>query len=213
MKRKYYVVFAGYQPGIYDSWEECEAQVKGFHGAKYKSYNSCEDATAAFRKVMDVDEMQFYSFLAERKNPVVDYSAFPEIALNAISVDGACDRNPGGNVEYQGVVVGTGERLFHVGPLPGGSNNIGEFLALVHVLAYLHNKGDGTTPIYSDSRTAMSWIRQRRHKSTVQMPADSKLANMLERANHWLATHQWTNPIYKWETEKWGEVPADFGRK
>lgn len=213
MKRKYYVVFAGYQPGIYDSWEECEAQVKGFHGAKFKSYNSCEDATAAFRKVMDVDEMQFYSFLAERKNPVVDYSAFPEIALNAISVDGACDRNPGGNVEYQGVVVGTGERLFHVGPLPGGSNNIGEFLALVHVLAYLHNKGDGTTPIYSDSRTAMSWIRQRRHKSTVQMPADSKLANMLERANHWLATHQWTNPIYKWETEKWGEVPADFGRK
>lgn len=213
MKRKYYVVFAGYQPGIYDSWEECEAQVKGFHGAKFKSYDSCEDATAAFRKVMDVDEMRFYSFLAEKKNPVVDYSAFPEIALNAISVDGACDRNPGGNVEYQGVVVGTGERLFHVGPLPGGSNNIGEFLALVHVLAYLHNKGDGTTPIYSDSRTAMSWIRQRRHKSTVRMPADSKLANMLERANRWLATHQWTNPIYKWETEKWGEVPADFGRK
>lgn len=213
MKRKYYVVWVGRQPGIYDTWEECQAQTEGYPGAKFKAFPSCEDATEAFRKVADAEEMQFYKILSKHNTPAINYSAYPEILQNAIAVDGACDKNPGGNVEYQGIVVGTGERVFHVGPLPGGSNNIGEFLGLVHALALLYNKGDGATPIYSDSRTALSWVRHRRHKSTVQMEPGCKLAQMLERANAWLATHQWTNPIYKWNTEEWGEIPADFGRK
>lgn len=213
MGRKFYVVWEGYHPGIYDSWEECEAQVKGFPQAKYKAYNSCEEATAAYRKMADATALALFEGLSKSVKPVVNYSAFPEIKLNAIAVDGACDRNPGGNVEYQGVEVGTGNQIFHVGPLPGGSNNIGEYLGLVHALAYLYNKGDGSTPIYTDSRTALSWIKNRRHKSTVKIPQDYKLAEMLVRADYWLATHQWTNPIYKWETEKWGEIPADFGRK
>lgn len=210
---KFYVVWAGYQPGIYDSWEECQAQINGFSGARFRAFPSCEEATMAFRKEMDIEEMKFYTFLSKQQAQRVNYSAFPEIRLDAIAVDGACDKNPGGNVEYQGVVVGTGERLFHFGPVLGGSNNIGEYLGLVHALAYLAQKGDTTTPIYSDSRTALSWIRHRRNKSTVAMPPDSKLATLLARADHWLATHTWQNPVLKWDTERWGEIPADFGRK
>lgn len=211
-KRKFYVVWAGYQPGIYDTWEECKAQVDGFAGARYRAFDTCEDATAAFRKENDVEAMQFYTFLSKAK-PVINYDAFPEIRQDAIAVDGACDKNPGGNVEYQGVAVGSGERLFHVGPMPGGSNNIGEYLGLVHALAYLAQKGDTSTPVYSDSRTALAWLRHRKCKTTVQLPAESKLAQLIARADRWVATHTWLNPVLKWDTETWGEIPADFGRK
>lgn len=212
-QRKFYVVWEGLQPGIYDSWEECKAQVDGYKGAKYRAYDSCEAATAAFRKQMDVEEMKFYTFLTQKREVRPNYAANPEIRLDAIAVDAACNKNPGGMVEYQGVVVGTGERLFHVGPFPGGTNNIGEYIGIVHALAYLTQRGDGTTPIYSDSRTALSWVRNRHSRSTVQLPPDSKLKELLDRADRWIATHTWINPIYKWNTEDWGEIPADFGRK
>lgn len=212
-KRKFYVVFNGLQPGIYDNWDDCKEQVDGFKGAEYKAYDSCLAATEAFRKRMDVDEMRFYTFLSKQTADSPDYSVFPQIKTNAIAVDAACNKNPGGDMEYQGVLVGSGERIFHVGPLPGGSNNIGEYLALVHALALLAQRGDHTTPVYSDSVTALSWLRRRHSHSTLQMAPESKLGELLRRADHWVATHQWLNPVYKWETETWGEIPADFGRK
>ncbi|MCD8388495.1 MAG: ribonuclease H family protein [Bacteroidales bacterium] len=212
-KGKYYVVWAGYQPGIYDTWEECKAQIDGFSGARYRAFDTCEEATEAFRREMDVQEMQFYTFLTKQKAQAINFDAFPEIRLDAIAVDGACDKNPGGKIEYQGVRVGTGERIFHLGPLEGGSNNLAEYLGLVHALALLQQQGDNTTPVYSDSRTAISWVRKRHNRSTLQLAPDSKLAQILARADRWVATHTWQNPIIKWETEKWGEIPADFGRK
>jgi hypothetical protein len=36
---------------------------------------------------------------------------------------------------------------------------------------------------------------------------------MIERAEKWLKENRYSNKIVKWETELWGEVPADFGRK
>lgn len=213
-RRKFYVVWSGRVPGIYDNWPDAHDQVEGFPGARYKAFDSCEDATIAFRKEGDAADRLIFSRMAEKKAPVkVDYSMFPEIKLDAISVDGACDRNPGGNVEYRGVRVGTGEEVFHVGPLVGGTNNIGEYIGLVHVLALLQSKGDHTTPIYTDSVTALAWLRNRHSRSKVQIDPSLPLASILARADAWVASHQWRNPILKWETEKWGEIPADFGRK
>lgn len=213
-KRKFYVVWAGRVPGIYDNWPDAHDQVDGFPGARFKAFDSCEDATLAFRKEADAADRLIFSRMAEKRNQqVVNYSAFPEICLDAISVDGACDRNPGGNVEYRGVRVGTGEEIFHVGPLVGGSNNIGEYIGLVHVLAFLQSQGDDTTPVYTDSRTALSWLRNRHNRSTVKIDPSLPLAKILARADAWVATHQWKNPVLKWNTELWGEIPADFGRK
>ena len=37
---KYYGVKQGHNPGIYTTWADCEAQVKGYKGAQYKSFGS-----------------------------------------------------------------------------------------------------------------------------------------------------------------------------
>lgn len=210
--RKFYVVWEGRAPGIYETWEEAKDQIENYPGARYKSFSNLEDATIAFRG--DPSEyMGIFKAMGTRPVKVINYELFPEIKLNAIAVDAACSKNPG-PVEYQGVLVGTGERIFHFGPLAGGTNNIGEYLALVHAAAMLERKGDKDTPIYSDSRTALSWIRNRHSKTTLAPDAsNAKVREVLARADRWVATHLIRNPILKWETERWGEIPADFGRK
>ena len=134
-----------------------------------------------------------------------------EVKAEALAVDAACSGNPG-PMEYRGVYLKTGEEVFHFGPVKG-TNNIGEFLAIVHALALLQQKGINMT-IYSDSQTAQCWVRQKKVKTTLQRtPQTEKLFQLIARAENWLRTHSYDTPIIKWETEKWGEVPADFGRK
>lgn len=212
MARKFYVVWEGRAPGIYDSWEEAREQIEGFPGAKYKSFSSQTAATEAFRDYGG-DELYALRALAERKaTQLVNYEAFPEIRLDAIAVDAACAGNPG-VMEYRGVVVGTGEELFHFGPVADGTNNVGEFLALVHALA-LCEKNGWTRTIYSDSRTAQAWLRNRKARTSLApTPRNAALLATLQRAERWVQTHTPRCPVVKWDTEKWGEIPADFGRK
>ena len=210
--RKFYVVWNGGAPGIYDSWEECKLQINGYPNAKYKSFKTQEAAIAAYRGD-PIEQLSFFKKMAEHQSSIINYEAFPEIRLDAIAVDGACSGNPG-LMEYRGVKVGTGEEIFHVGPLKDGTNNVAEYLALIHALALLDKQGDKNTPIYSDSRNAISWIKKRGHNSKLQLTSDNiKIHEMLARANRWILTHPIHNPIIKWETDKWGEIPADFGRK
>lgn len=211
-KRKFYVVWEGREPGIYDSWDDCLEQVEGFPGARYKSFTSQDVATEAFRS----DPSQYSGLLhklAQRDAMIVDYTTIPEIRLDAWAVDGACAGVPG-PMEYRGVRVADGAELFRVGPYEGGTNNIAEYLAIIHAAALLMAAGDTTTPIYSDSRTAQSWIRRGHSNTTLKpTPENARVRAVLARADAWLASHRIPNPIIKWETERWGEIPADFGRK
>ena len=117
-------------------------------------------------------------------------------------------------MEYRGVDVMTGAELFRQGPFQDATNNIGEFLALVHALAFFHNTQNDHTAIYSDSRTALAWVRDRKCKSKLERTTNNeRVFELIGRAERWLATHSWTNRIIKWDTEEWGEIPADFGRK
>ena len=43
-KWSYYAVARGKKVGIYTNWNACKIQVDGFKGAKYKGFNSKEDA-------------------------------------------------------------------------------------------------------------------------------------------------------------------------
>ncbi len=212
--RKFYVVFKGKAPGLYDSWEECKAQIEGFPGAVYRAFQDQDEATEAFRRHDSGEDMAIYKAMRRRDAAVVNYEAFPEIRLDAIAVDASCPGNPG-PVEYRGVRVGTGEQLFRVGPLQGGTNNIGEYLALVHVSAMLMKGGDTTTPIYSDSRTAIGWFMRGASNTKIRpSAANEALRQILARADAWRRVNRVIpNPIFKWDTDRWGEIPADFGRK
>ncbi len=220
-KQKYYVVWRGKQPGVYTDWDECFEQVKGFEGAKYKSFSSITEAEEAFQKTPEEYIQPKATATKKTISPLCGRGAGGEVIVPSLCVDAACSGNPG-NMEYRGVYLldihQNGEReereLFRRGPFPEGTNNIGEFLALVHGLAELHKQGNTTLTIYSDSRTAQSWVKQKKAKTKlVQTANNALLFQLIQRAENWLQTHTWNNPILKWDTEHWGEIPADFGRK
>jgi ribonuclease HI len=200
-KQKYYVVWIGRQPGIYTTWAECAAQVEGFSGAKYKAFERKEQAVEAFAQ-------EWKQHVGVTRQFILP----PDVIADSISVDAACDGSPG-NLEYRGVHTKTGKKLFHVGPLPNGTNNLGEFLAIVHALAMLQKEGDNK-PIYSDSRTAIAWVRQKTVRSKLPRREDTqKVWGLADRALAWLQNNSYANQVLDWDTQKWGEIRADFGRK
>ena len=207
---KFYVVWQGKKLGIYTSWPECQEQINGVKTALYKSFESKAEAEMAF-----AGKAEDYIQKKSAVKPVTTKSKKNNNAIiwDSISVDAACSGNPG-LMEYQGVDTKTKERIFHQGPFLIGTNNIGEFLAIVHALALYKQKGLHNRPIYSDSVTAMGWVKKK--KANTKLEQNAKTANLYDlilRAENWLKQNSFTNPILKWETEVCGEIPADFGRK
>lgn len=217
--KKYYVVWKGRQPGVYDNIEDALEQVEDFPGASFKSFDSPQAAAEAFRhteRKTDRTELGSILLASSRnnmpKNGAPDYMSFPEIDLNGWAVDASCLGNPG-RMEYRGVELMSGREIFRVGPFEKSTNNIGEFLAIVHALALQFQSGENH-PIYSDSVTGMAWVRNRKIKTQLTRTHENeKCFIMMERALSWLNTHTYSTKILKWQTERWGEVPADFGRK
>lgn len=209
-KPKYYVVWKGKTPGIYTSWAACEAEVKGVD-AKYKGFATREEAEKAIRK----DYTAYISSTAHPSSiqPAQRIASAPVKPIYpALAVDAACSGNPG-KMEFRGVIADTGTEVFHRGPYSGGTNNVGEFLALVLGLAYL-KANHLPWVLYSDSRTAIAWLRKGKAQTKlVPTPQNAELFRMLQQAEQWLATNPYNTHVYKWDTELWGEIPADFGRK
>ena len=210
--KKFYVVWQGQRTGIFETWAECKAQVDGIPTARYKSFPTREEAEIAFARGHQAYIKMNAAAAATGKKSSSSSSPAGAYDVESIAVDGAWNTATG-YAEYQGVYVRTGERIFHQGPFADASNNIVEFLALVHALAYLHQRGS-TMPVYSDSQTAISWLRKKHCKTTREPNQENaELFKLIERAETWLHTHTYTNPVRKWLTDKWGEIPADFGRK
>ena len=200
-KEKFYVVWKGHNPGIYLSWSDCQNEVKNVKGALYRSYKNLEEAKVAFslgyKKSIKKDSKKYLG-------------AGPE--LNSISVDAASSGNPG-IMEYQGVDTRSKKILFKMGPFKNSTNNIGEFLALVHGIAMMENQSEKKT-IYSDSITAISWVNKKKCQTKLKRNKDNNdVFILIERAIFWLKKSNFSVKIKKWETKLWGEIPADFGRK
>lgn len=206
-KRKFYVVWQGISPGVYDSWAECSAMIQGVKGASYKSFPDLPAALKAYREgttrvLAQSDPADPVPARINNEGPV-----YP-----CLAVDAACAGNPG-LMEYQGVEGHTKKRIFHQGPFQHGTNNIGEFLALVHALAYL-KKHEIRMPVYTDSVTALAWLRDGKAKTKLAPSSqNADLFDMIARAEYWLHLNPGPYDVRKWITETWGEIPADFGRK
>ena len=207
---KTYVVWVGRHPGIYQSWEDCKAEVENFPNARYKAFSSRTEAILAYRESDKEASGVLRSIASHLKEEA--YMSNPEVNLDSIAVDAGCSGNPG-LLEYRGVYLRTGKEIFHQGPFEHGTNNIGEFLAIVHALALL-KKNNSNMTVYSDSMVAQKWVREKKCKTKLEKnDKNSVLHTLIERAEAWLAANSYTNQVVKWQTEKWGEIPADFGRK
>lgn len=202
-QQKFYVVWKGRETGVFETWEECKAQVHEFPQAKYKAFKTLDEAKEAF----DVGAASL-----ERAESKESAKLVEKPIVESIAVDGAWNTITG-DVEYRGVDLNTGKEIFKQGPFKNGTNNIVEFLAIVHALAYC-KKLNLKVPIYSDSRNAINWVRDKQARTKLEREtANQKLFELVDRAIKWLNENEYDNQILKWETGTWGENPADFGRK
>ena len=202
-KQKFYVVWVGLRPGIYESWEACSIQVTGVADARYKSYATKHEAEQAFMSGPPAPTRS-----APKPKPSglgkPEYGLCVDAAWNTVT----------GWVEYRGVVIPEGIEVFKQGPYPDGTNNIVEFLALVHGIAWCKKHNQTNMPIYSDSQTAIGWVKRKKANSKHTFHNGNEiLKDLLERAEQWLSANAWSYPLHKWDTKNWGEIPADFGRK
>lgn len=209
-KLKYYAVWKGHTPGVYSDWASCKAQIHQFEGAKYKSFKSLSEAQAALNTSY---EGHVNSQKAKPSPSVVQ--AHPVVGspkLDTISVDAASSGNPG-LMEYRGVDTQTKKQLFYQGPFEDSTNNVGEFLAIVHALAFL-KQAKIQKPVYSDSRTAISWVAKKKCNTKLKpSKKNTKVFDLINRAEVWLKNNPIQVDLLKWHTKAWGEIPADFGRK
>ena len=186
--------------------EECKRQVENFEGALYKSFPSQELAEKAYSS-------NPYKYIGKEKSGTkARVLSQGDFIKDSLAVDAACSGNPG-PMEYRGVYVADGRELFLKGPYQMGTNNVGEFLAIVHGLAFLKQQNIDI-PIYSDSVNAMLWIKNKKCKTKLEACEENKIIfDLIARAEKWLNENTYKNKILKWETDQWGEIPADFGRK
>lgn len=220
-KVKYYVVWVGKKTGVFTTWAECQAQVSGVKDSKFKSFETKQQAESAFKdgwqrhwgsgKNAAPAQPRGQAGSSVKQTVMLEAEA-ASIDYDSISVDVGTRGNPG-PVEYKGVDTQTGDILFYVGPIQNGTNNLGEFIAIVHALRYLKEKGSKQT-VYTDSRTALSWLRNKKVASTLKRDASTaKIWELTDEAVKWIQMNTYANKVVKWNTEEWGEIKADFGRK
>ncbi len=205
-KQRYYVVWKGRETGIFPTWGQAEAQVKGFVGAQYKAFDSRPEAEAAFQ-----GEYEAYKGKPSSSGKWRTASELP--IRPSLCVDAAASGSPG-PVEYRGVDLETGRELFCAGPYKRGTNNVGEFLAIVHALSWLDKHGK-QMPVYSDSESAIAWVNTGVAKTKLEHDSQNAvLFALIRSAENWLAENELReDSVLKWDTVMWGENPADFGRK
>ena len=119
--KRFYVVFNGRQPGVYDNIDDALDQVDDYPGASFKSFATAQEASEAFRRSSarqdSTDLGALLKQASDETNPIerrTDYFAFPEIDLNGWAVDASCLGNPG-VMEYRGVELMSGREIFRVG--------------------------------------------------------------------------------------------------
>jgi len=209
-KKKFYAVWKGHNTGVFESWDDCKAQIKDFQGAQYKSFTTFEAAKKALKENYKDHIGKKKTFKSELTQEQLQKIGQPN--YNSISVDAASRGNPG-IMEYRGVDTKTEKEIFKQGPFEEATNNIGEFLAIVHALALLKQKKSEKI-IYTDSRTALSWIKKKICNTKLEQVEKNKpVFELVDRAVKWLQSNDYTTVVVKWETKAWGEIPADFGRK
>ena len=198
----------GRKTGIFETWKECNNQVNGFPNARFLSFKTREEAEYAFSK----SPGEYWGKREQISIHKLDINLLDEIEIESMAVDATCEGSPG-IMGYRGVYLKEKKEIFKFGPFKRGTNNIGEFLAIVEALKYLKTTGRDIT-IYSDSKVAIGWVRKKVCNTKLEKNEDtSEVYNEIKKAIRWLNENEYPNLILKWETSRWGENPADYGKK
>ena len=205
---KRYVVWKWKTPGIYTNWNQCKAQVQGFPDARYKSYTSSSEAQNAYEL--------WYNASKSTLLRVPELIKSGQVSANSICTDAACQGNPW-NLEWRGVDTQSWKQLFRSNVYTEWTVNIGEYIALLQGMKYLIDTQRSDWSIYTDSRVAMSRVKNWKHKSQLNWTNyNTKLKHVLDQ---WGLRSE-ANRVYidqmkivKRKTKERGEIPADFGRK
>lgn len=185
----YYGVKRGRIPGIYNSWKECELQVKGFSDAKFKKFNTIEEAEEYLNQVEDIQNEQ---------------------PTEGLAVDASLIKDNVG--EYQIFDIKTQKIIYNSGIYQNTTVNIMEFLAIACAILIIDsNENFKDYSIYSDSATALTWIRNKEIK-TNNSP-DPNTLNELRAAIEYIKVRPGNIPVKKWNTKVLKDIPADFKRK
>ncbi|MDD9820387.1 MAG: ribonuclease H family protein [Nitrospira sp.] len=152
---KFYAVRDGRKPGIYTTWPACEAQVREFPRARYKSFSTREDAKA------------FLAGASPAATPAASAATRQTTNVVHIWVDGAWlqqgEEPPRFGWAY---VILNGEQELHRGKghaVPADAqqhrNVAAEIQAVVHALTWCRNHGITTATIYFDYQGLASWVQ------------------------------------------------------
>lgn len=109
---------------------------------------------------------------------------------------------------FRAVDLSSGSELFREST-GNWTNNVGEFLGIVAVVKYIIEHPGTPRVIYSDSKTAITWYRDRRTASARHCPALLKAEIFLKVMDEKIRDIR----LEYWDNRLWGENPADFGNK
>lgn len=138
-----------------------------------------------------------------------------------ISVDAGTQGNPG-LCFYRVVDIANGIQLGEKN-LGEGTNNLAEFIGLVNAIkecvrshklrAGLYKTSSEPRDLYTDSQTALAWLRRKDVKTSFSGPILLEVSKCIVFLNSDEYANQKAVRVFKWNTKEWGEIPADFGRK
>lgn len=208
--KNFYVVWIGTSPGVYTTWAECDDAIRGYSNPKYKSFPTLESAEKAFLEGPNDywGTNKFVSSISEDQLALIGRPV-----SNSVCVDTAWFAESE-IMEYRGVWHHDKSVAFEAGPFENATKNIGKFLAIVHAIA-LMKKQSIDWPVYSDSKTAIRWVRRKhvKAKSMRMGETSEKINDLIARALRWLEVNDFKNDILIWNTKAWGENPAAYSRK
>ncbi len=165
--------------------------VSGVKGSKYKAFPTLQEAETAFQ----IGRVPYYQ--SEKKWNVQELP----FVKKSIAVDAACS-SATGIMEYQGIDLVSGQVIFRVSQ-PNGTNNIGEFLAIVHGLSWLQKEKKTDYVLYSDSKIAINRVKNGKCNTNFAPTAENlQLFDLIRRAEDWLANQSFSTQILKRHTDE-----------
>ncbi|MEJ0005513.1 MAG: ribonuclease H family protein [Steroidobacteraceae bacterium] len=159
MTKKFYVVWAGRETGVFTDWATTDRHVNAFPDARFKSFPSRTEADQAFRSGRPASAGRRPAKASAGVTARMELAAAP-VGLQ-IYCDGACDPNPGR--AGSGIAVyrdGRLEELWYGLYSPNGTNNTAELNALHHALLMAETAilAGQTAQILCDSTYAINCV-------------------------------------------------------